>query len=453
MSNSKHDNNLQSKKEQASLFEKKEDVLNKPWRKQDWLIWPNTTFSKIKWADCNDTVEGICYRNHTIEECMERCPADVCGTGLYTKFKNGESICTPLRTGIYPNLNPLYRLKNQSLYDLDPNVVNMSVFVNTKIYPFPPSNGNIVFFTDIVSLQDADGDRMLDTSSPIKYGPGPCTLKKDATSVLTLQPVFRTANATTVHNRPIVYGDEFILAVSGTSYVMEVKTAGINPLVWKRALGVLGGSGIAFRLVPTDHNKKEGDLVTYSDTFSLMYADIGMVAVRPDDNQLYLSDSPLLADPTNIESLGIPHSSAQSLTSRFKFKSLMKGYYCENKTCKTVPADDIIPVSYPGKWSRAPRPDILTSGTYKGNNVFNREGCWGLCDSIEQGEGTETSIKLAGGKHLSKLATSPPPLLWEEKRKKTSIFVVIITIVTIVIIIAGVLIYKHFTRSQRLKSL
>jgi len=375
--------------------------------------------------------------------------------------ENGKSMCVPVRTGIHHKLTPLYRLKDQSLYNLDPNLVDMSVFVNTELFPFPPNFSNTVFYGDIIAFEDAENGRLLNTTAPVEDGPGPCVLKKGATSVLTMQPVYRTANPI-VHDRPIVYGDKFVLAVAGTSYVMQVdQSGGASPLMWRESLGVLGGTGMGFRLAPVDPKKKKGDLVTYSDTVSLMYEGIGVVAVNEGDDKLYLSTSPLLMNQQEYNKYresGMSEYTSKVFNAKhidspfnvyFKFKSLMKTYYCDDGTCKTVSPQDIVPAHFPGKWDKAPPPNVLSSGTYKGKGVYNHSGCWGMCDAVKPGKGTETTIMLAGDQHLPALATSPPPPLWEKNRRRNVMIVPVVIgiVVTILMIIGGILIYKRTRKS------
>ncbi len=455
-----------TKDQTSSLFDethlKDAGKLNKPWKRGKWLIWPGTILSSINIFNCDDTVEGLCYGDTTIEECMDRCPADNCGAGLYVRFRDGKSMCVPIRTVIHYKISPLYRLRNQSLYNLDPNLVEMSVFVNTEQFPFPPNLSNTIFFGDIISFEDAENGRALDTTSPVQNGPGPCILKKDATSVLTIHPYFRMAK-TIVNDRPIVYGDKLVLAVTGTSYVMQVdQGGGINPLVWRESLGVLGGTGIAFRLAPVDPKKKRGDLVTYSDTVSLMYEGIGMVAVRSEEDNLYLSTSPILMNQkafNKSKESGLAEYVNHTFSSKhadspfnvyFKFKSLMKNYYCDDGgSCKTVSPGDIVPAHFPGKWDKAPPPYVLSSGTYKGKSVYNHSGCWDLCGDEKPGKGTGTTVVLAGDQHLPAFATSPLAPLWEKNKKGNMkiALVVVGIVVTILMIITGVFIYKR-TRKQ-----
>ena len=459
---------------------KDDDNIDEPWRDGSWIIWPNSTLSALSSSDCNDTVEGICYKNLSIQECMKRCPADNCGFGTFTQFKNGETICSPILSILHPNLTPLYRLRNQSYYNLDPNIVSMSVFVNTELFPFPPNFANTIFYGDILSLKNVDNNLSLNTELPKMKGPGPCILDKDVDSVMTIQPAIRTANYI-IHDKPITFGDEIILVVQGTSYVMQVNNAGgINPLVWKEALGTLEKVGTRFQIIPVDHKKKIGDLVTYSDVIALNYKGIGMVAVDenekteaihgdPTSRILYLSTSPVLmssqeykkySDEMKGSDAGGKYQDAQYTESpfsmKFKFTSLMNAYYCDEGKCKVVPPTEVEPAPFPqySSWNKRPPSNVLSSGTYKGRPVFNHSGCWGMCPAVEDGAWHgKNVITLAGNQHIPAdyLPETQPEPLWKQTHNKDMriLFVSIGIALTILMIIAGIIIYRKVRRPGR----
>jgi len=434
--------------------------LEKPWRYKDWLIWPRTVFSKIEIADCNDTPEGICYRDLTLQECIDKhCPWDICGAGMYVKFKSGKSICSPLRTGLHPKLTPLYRLRKQAIYDLDPNVVDISVFVNSKLFPFPPNLPNVIFYGDILAMKTADGNRALDTSVVIQKGPGPCTLKKDANSTMMLLPSFRTANPI-VHDRPLVYGDKFIMAIVGTSYIAQVHSGGINPLLWKEALGVFEGDSLTFDLIPSDPKKKKGDLVTYADTVVLGYQSLGLVAVDNGSDILYLNTNPELMNHAayirDLKDEGGRHVAQEeaSFNVYFKFESAMYAFYCDEGNCKRVALNKVTPVPSPRMRTfgyvddAAADEDTLSSALYKGKPVFNHARCWGMCDAVKPGKGSKGSMLLPGDQHIPMLSTKPTPPLWESGGTgRTIIWVVIGIVITILMVTLGVLMYRKYQKA------
>ena len=417
-----------------------------PWRKGKWLIWPETILKNPNLSDCNDTVEGICYRTkRTLDECLDMCVADECAAGMFLQFKNGKSMCIPLRTGLHPKLSPVLRLRKQQLYNLDPDVVDVSVFVNSDIFPFPPNMVNTVFFGDALRLETPDGKRVLDTDiERVSKGYSePCVLRKrkegDAElSRIVLQPSNRTANAF-IHNRPLVYGDSFVISIPNTSLVMQVDSGPRGSLVWKEALGVFGGSSIRFEVSPTDPRKTAGDYVTYSDTVSLAFGGFGFVAVDDDSDKLYTTTShKLMNHPAFVKYLeagGVKKDVTFNVF--FKFHSLMNAFYCEEGECKTVPVRDIEPVPYPGNfWGQLnPKSHILSAGVYKGKAVFGRPGCYGVCGDVKPGKGNKNDIiTLTGDQHLGPPSTQTIPPEWD-RRSYTGLWVVISITVAILIAI------------------
>ena len=87
--------------------------LPKPWKYKEWLIWENTAIDDmdLNRVGCSDTIEGICYTNLSIKDCIDKSKD---GFGYHVQFKNGNSICVPLRTSQYPTLNVIYKLVNQN---------------------------------------------------------------------------------------------------------------------------------------------------------------------------------------------------------------------------------------------------------------------------------------------------------------------------------------------------
>lgn len=426
--------------------------VEKPWKYKHWLIWPRTVLSAIQMSDCNDAPEGVCYRDLTIKECLEKCVGGDCGAGLYARFSNGRSMCSPLRTGIHPRLNPVFRLRRQEFYpEIASGDVEVSIFLNTELFPFPPNLANTVFFGDILSIVTEDG-KALNTTLPIAKGSTPLIVQKGATSHINLEPPVHTANRV-LHDLPLVYGDRIVLVVSGTSYVARAPSVigKNNAIVWMERLGVSPGEfGPEFSIVPIDGKRKLGDLVTYADRFGIEYSKLGMVAVNDSDpthSFLYVDNSPELATLMGSLHQAPEKEGREKMKIGFKFVSRMEGYYCEEKKCKSVPIRDITPVPYPGEWDKSPAKYVLSSGTYKGKSVFNHQGCWGICDYIEPGKEEDGPLTLTED-HFTEFSTTPPSPPWEgddpfKGEASLPLILLIVTLIILVIII-GVYVYVKY---------
>lgn len=349
------------------------DELETPWRYGKWLIWPRTILSHIEISDCNDTIEGICYKGKTIYDCMNACPENTCGAGTYVKFRSGKSICAPLRTIIHPNLSPTYQLKNQTYYGLDPKKVDVSVFINTEIFPFPPKLSKVVFYGEILSVTDKKTDKVMDTKKIIEKGEGPCIFDKSGVSTISLLPLFRTDNPLT-HNRPVLYGDRCMITISSTSYVLRPKD---NRLYWEASLDAENTISNAFNFRPLSDEKNMGDFIEYTDDMLLDYRGLGIVSVN-EDGDLYLSRK---SDDVN--------------RIVFNLVSRMNGYYCDNGICKTIPIKDA-----------------------SDKEIYNHRLCWNLC-----------------GRDMV-FPTSPPPFVWERNRRFwLAAICIVFTILMVIILI------------------
>ena len=64
--------------------------------KDKWLKFDKTLLYPMEINDCNDTIDGMCFENLTLDECTEKCVGD-CDFGYHVKVDN-KSICVPIRS-------------------------------------------------------------------------------------------------------------------------------------------------------------------------------------------------------------------------------------------------------------------------------------------------------------------------------------------------------------------
>lgn len=326
--------------------------LPKPWVYKDkWMIWSNSVLDIIKIADCDDTINGICLSGKTVQECIDQCIGD-CGAGYHIQLEDDTSICVPIRTAIHPHLNPVYRLRNQSIYpELDH--VKVSTFVNTDFFPFPPNLANVVFVRDIITMKDAvNGNTIGKKDTEIKnkeliymdYG-------QDNNITLLLTHISAGQVSQYI---PVRYGDFLQISVPATSLMAQVNENS-KSLEWDMNVGLFHGADTSFRIMPIDNTKILGDIVTFDDTFAILYANNSVVVLNPKHNYLELVNDNLQDVLKN-----------KNFVSTFQFISKMKGYYCEGKECKSVPIKDI--------------QTFGPTGSYKGVTVSKNPNCWGVCN-------------------------------------------------------------------------
>lgn len=131
-------------------------VIQKPYIHNDeWLVFPDTTFSDLNSLDCNDTISGVCYTDKSFEECINLCDTaeEECDAGYYVTGR-GANICVPLKTS-HKQLNPSYRLRNKNIYPVMSNL-NVRTFFNGKKHQFPPDMANAVFFDDFFQIENVE---------------------------------------------------------------------------------------------------------------------------------------------------------------------------------------------------------------------------------------------------------------------------------------------------------
>ena len=315
-----------------------------------WLIFDNTIFSDLDLMDCNDTINGMCYENKTLDECVKTCnDNDECDAGYYIKGFN-KDICVPLRTTSYKGVNPIYRLRKQSIYPVLDNKP-VTTFINRDHFPFPLLQANVVFFMDHINIKNIESGLTLE-SSPTKND---ATFTKTGDLQVQLLPTL--ANITTgVNYTPVKYGNPFAINIPGTSLVL--RKALYDPrqhLEWVPRKESLNMS-TSFTIIPTMPGKKLGDEVLYSDTFSIKYAVVDLITTTSYNHfaTIYYG--------TYKDALE-KHSFVT-----FSFIPQMKGYYCnDNSKCTEIELKNMVV-------------DKNGIGTFNGLGIGRNPGCWGVCN-------------------------------------------------------------------------
>lgn len=377
-------------------------ILPKPWKYKDkWLVWPNTVLDVMDVVDCSDTINGVCIDGKSFEECMEVCIGD-CGLGYYIKFRDGRSICAPIRTVLHPHLNPVYRLRRQEIYpQLDH--VSVSTYINTDKYSFPPDMANVVFYDDILEMKNTESGLFLDTDTTPSDGED---IKFGNINPVNIQFMPAKRSAAQISNlNPVKYGDYFTIIVPGTSLSLRVKIGG-DRMNWISSIGNLSETDFTFQILPIDDSQKIGDLVTYGSTFNIIYSKFSILVV---DNNYDLT-----AKYYNVED---EKNNPTSFTT-FTLISKMTGYYCDGKECKSVPLSDI---ETNGQ-----------SGTYNGSSVGRSKGCWGICRYVETHENNK----------IRDFSTHPPPYTVYNNDA------LLIVIMSLIVIIGITLIHLYFRKKD-----
>jgi hypothetical protein len=335
--------------------------------KDKWLVWSDAVFDSIDVESCDDTISGVCKTHRTVDECIDAC-TDGCGAGYHVEFEDGSTVCVPILTDIYPLLSPVRTLKPKSLFPRLSKIA-VSSFVNQEIYPFPPDTANAVFFQDILNISSGT----LQLSAGVHIG-APLIFENNVGSNLQIVPVI-PINSRIVRNMPLTYGIIVDISVPGTALAGDaiVNSPGF---MWKSVAQSISNVQSGFILVPLDHGKKEGDIVSYGDKFSLKYGSTSTCVVPKSTGILESSrkDLSVLQKDHDIDTV-------------FSLKSRMIGYYCHSGECKSVPISQTSPTG--------------SSARYKGATVGRFPGCQGTCKeavvkgSVVEGGVVKRKVKLA----------------------------------------------------------
>lgn len=290
--------------------------INPPYTKNNWLIFKDSTFSKLQTADCNDAIEGICYKNISFNECIDYCNKSYnCDYGYHiSDLPDNKSICVPLNYSKY--FNPVYKLRNKNIYEELQNV-DSKVFIDKNKYNFPPNEANNVFFMDNFLVKNMETSYILDTSPIKNYSQ--IDFKKNGDLIV---KVIKTPpnSISGVEYRKVEYGDDLTLNIPNTNLVLEDKDDIID---WVSKSFTIS-SDESFKILPISSDDNNGDnYVYYSDEFYI-YSNKTKSIISVDKNTNKLVNSKY-SDYNDAKS--------HNMNVTFKFIPKIKGWYCKDKNC------------------------------------------------------------------------------------------------------------------------
>jgi hypothetical protein len=309
----------------SSVYDIKKPLI----KEKRWIVFPDSTFSHIQSMDCNDAMEGQCYNNKSLSDCINDCQnSPECNFGYHiSNIQGGEDICVPLRDGNIDS-NPMYRLRNKSMYT-EMDDITSTVFIDKTKYSFPPVDANIVFFMDNFLIENIETNDLLNISPVLKR----VEFKKDGDLIVQVLQIPPDLSAGTEYVA-VKYGDLIAFNIPNTTLVMRPNTSS-NFMEWVTKSYSLS-SNSSFYIKPLSPERKEGDKVRYSDTFTIH---------------------------SNVSTIGVD----KCIDTAFRFIPKMNGYYCNNDgVCTEIPMEKMV-INDKG------------IGTYEGLAIGRNPGCWGVC--------------------------------------------------------------------------
>ena len=331
-------------------------ILPKPWKYKDYLIWPNTAIDNMdkNRVGCSDTIEGVCNSNLTVQECIDK---STDGFGYHVQFKNGNSICVPLRTSEYPDINVVYKLVNQNNHDKLKNV-SVSTFIDTKKYIFPPLKSDILFYFDVFLLKNNE-TRLILSDKDLNDNTIDFLPNNDHNINIQIIPKYTFIKQLENYTK-ILYDTEFNIIIEGTSLFLSFDNIN-NKFIWKYS--TVDEITAFFKIIPLDskgkyYKDKLNNSIDYKDTFTIIYDNI-IILTLTSDNILSgeYNDISKLVDRDNV-----------NIKNTFSIISKMGGYYCKGNTCTPISLEKDLYNS-----------DKDLSTTYNSALVCRNKDCWGVC--------------------------------------------------------------------------
>ena len=292
------------------------------------------------------------------------------GAGYLIKFKDGKTICVPIKTDIYPNINPVHTFRKQSVF---PELDNVDVytFIDTDVFEYPVYASNVVYLNDILGLESVETGVGLDDPTAQQEKQLQFLLYMSNKKTQAPLQILDFWTSQYFDFRKLTHDKLFTLAIPNTS--LRLRTSDLNhPGALEADFEINTVS--AFRCIVIG-DKQDAEYVTYSDEFALQYGGVGNYIVLSKEFKNLYTMRGNLSDMMNDKNPPYYY--------KFKFIPLMMGYQCEDGECKPIPLSK-------------------TEGNgrvamYKGEKVTRQQNCWGLCGSHKDQSPALTSTATASG--------------------------------------------------------
>lgn len=315
-----------------------------------YLIFPDTTIDKIQFSDCNDTIEGICYNDKSLDECIELCEkSNKCGIGQYiTTYE--KNYCVPLKSDLYPDMYFTRKMRNKNIYP-ELNNADSKIFINTKKYKFPPDHSNTIFCYDEMQIKCNNLYMGLNDIEP------PDTIYRKNGDFQNIQLIeYGISESNLLKYIPIKYNHKYNIRLSNTSYIL-IKNQYTNELEWKNKILDTESPGITFSIKQYEINKKD-DVLYYKTKFYLYFNEINLCYIN--NNGIFKTTTKSIEQLIESEDENINESNIL-----FEFIPKVDSYYCDNGECKYIELND----------TNCEKEKCR----YKNNIIYRNKGCFNLC--------------------------------------------------------------------------
>lgn len=323
-------------------------IINKPEIYKDkWLKFDKTVLYPMEINDCNDTIDGVCFKNLSFDECTEKCVGD-CDFGYYIQTNN-ENICVPIRSKVNIDSNPSFRLRNQNIYNFRDDV-SITYFQNKDLYPYPPSNA-YVYYNSRINIREYNNKNSYMTVDITKNN-SDVTMSENGT-VMILQP--KIINTFIDNSTKIKYNQHLSIHIPVTSLIMRENE----------------NQKIAFNILDSEIKNK---YQTFAPRRLFYFENI--------NNSNYVKwFEPFYIKTLRNEYLTNKNNKISVCTEKenatiFCLIPQLIPYYCNNGNCENTNIENV---------SMNYRKDSLEMKDSNGNinTVYFNDNCWGNCNNIK----------------------------------------------------------------------
>ena len=342
-------------------------TLPKPYHLENWLVWPDTTFSDIDYSTCSSTPTGYCPDSLTLQQCINQCKSNDCTYGYFVEFPDKSTLCNPILSNTYGDINPVYGLINKKEFP-DLKNTNITTFIDSDHHIFPPKHANIMFYTDIFQIISPLSPSKPTNSNDKEYGISSEKLIPDdqdivdiTSKLINLQIFPHNISIPFIQKYvPVRYGDYINLCIPNTTLLLS-KNTHLSHLEWKINSSNIPYTDFAFSFIPLPSTKKKiGDIIQYTDKFNIVYSENYVVSIKTESTGTFNINNTnnLILKYFNVSDIPV-----STLQCTFYAKSSMYGYFCDNNVCTPI---EISKINY--------------DSTYKNNLVYRSPNCLLQCN-------------------------------------------------------------------------
>jgi hypothetical protein len=324
----------------------------------NWNIFKDLVISDINFYGCKSTINGKCENTKNVEECINICEkSEDCDYGYFIKTPDNDNLCVPLYKHPDIYMSPYYKMVPKNTF---PELKTMEtwLFANKKKYPYPPDIPNALFYSDPLNISITEDSLFLTFDDDGELYQSVYFSENNPVLIQFLPLEVLIDDDVSYTN--IKNGDEVVINIPKTTLTLR-KNDNNSEVVWISRISKINDPSRVFTLWSADKNKKEGELLDYSESFYLLWNNIYPLLYDDDAEMLKVSDE------------GLYNGIFDKKKIKFTLKPKLDVYFCDSLNLKTpggvctkIPLEEC-------------RMDGLKALTPNGIRTTRNEKCWNMC--------------------------------------------------------------------------